>query len=406
MATDVITDNFLSCRETPPILNSSHLAEIRRAGTCETCKVRFTSLIAGTGSLTVTPQGLSFELPQAALEVSGIRHTCYGALLSVPAIHSLDFSELGMKTNDLSGAEIHVRFQGETSATRNSKYVLVLPVKIGNDGPGVPFFESLGILQRNRPLLSSSLPANVPLVLYKGTSLEDRVASTSSACSNTVEKVSYLVALKPLTMRLADLNRFKRQVDGNTTYKPSAAAAGTYGPPRAAQEPTAEKLKLFSYIEKLTLTTSAAGGTKRIQNGFVETEQVKCRPLDTIRDIRGDKVYVGGPGRYKTLKKELEDAADMSKGLEDPEGGADVSKIETILGIILGIVIGLFLISLIAYYVFKYTESRYLKLSVLYAVARLKNTTSVQAVGDVAKEKKAEEKPLEAAAAPAATTKK
>lgn len=358
MVQQEITDNFFSCRQTPIQFTQANLTRVKESATCGTCKVRLTSLIAGTGHLVPTPQGLSFDSPQTSLEFNGVRHSTYGCLLSIPAMHTINIT--GMKYADISGAELHVQFRGETTATTNSYYTLVIPIQIGK-GIGTDFFSSLGVLQRSRATLGSILSQDTPLILYKGTSLEGRTKSAKTACSNAVNKVNYLVALKPVYMLATDLSRFKTLLAKEAVYK---------GPVVATEPVPDNKLALISYIPSLTITKSKV--KKAAADGYEETAQVKCRPLDRSRDIKGSKVFVGGPGQYRTLKDELSAADNAMKGLEEPDATTDVSRIETILAIVLGVLLGVVFFSVIAWFWFTKSESKYKKNSLLYAVSRLK----------------------------------
>jgi hypothetical protein len=365
------TNDYFACSETPikleNITENQDILEVLKQQKI-LAKVRITSLIAGTGHVTPNGQGLAFDLPQTTLEFNGVRHSCYGCLLSFPAMHSINVT--GLQYKDLSAAELHVQFKGDTDATRSSYYTLVVPIKIG-EGQGADFFASLGNLQRTRPTFGSILSEDTPLIMYKGTDLAGRLKDTASTCSNDVQKVQYLVALRPLFLRFSDLTRLKAKLP--TTY---------VGPVQATMPIQSAKLPLISYIPSILLTKSTV--PKKIVNGYVEQAQVKCRPLNQSEDIKGSQVYVGGPGKYKTLKDELQDAADLSKMLEGPEATADVSRIETILAIVLGVLLGVFLIAVVIWWGLR-KEGGYTRMSLLWSVAKLKKEGITKEVGEAMK---------------------
>ncbi len=374
----VIVNNFFTCRETPLRITTEDYNAIKSEGTCATCKVRFTSLLPTLGTLTPSPYGLTFDIPQMTLEVNGVRHSGFGCVLDVSgSVHALDISGVISTVGSTNTAELHLTFHGDGATTRNSKYVLAIPIRVvananANKLVGANFFAALGILQRTRPTLGSVISEDTPLLMYRGVSLEGVCGSNSDAG----EKYTYLVALKSLTMDQTDFNRLKVLL-GNT-YK---------GLRKSAINLASNRRPLVSYIPGIKVTASplAPSVKKTIQNGYVATEQVKCRPLDSARDISGNLVYVGGPGKYSTLKNELEMAADLRSEFEEAEATADVSRIETILAIVVGVLVGLFITSLIVYYVFIKTESGYSKMSLLYAVARLKDNKAVANAVDAAK---------------------
>ncbi len=340
------------------------------------CTVRITALIASAGVLTPTSQGLLFDSPQATLEFNGKRHSIQDCLLTVPAMHYLHID--GMPYADISGAELHVRFKGETVATQNSLYTVVLPIKLAETGAGVDFFASLGSLQRSRPTLGSVLREDTPMLLYRGTDLEGRTKSAAVAagateprCEDTVNKVNYLVALKPLSMRQGDLTRFRRLLT-SPTY--------TTGPIQAtdANRPNL-KINLITYISSIKVTSATkATAKKTIQNGYVETEQVKCRPLDRSRDISGNMIYVGGPGGYTTLKSELDGTvAGRMAGLEEPDVSTDVSRIETIMAITFGIVLSVAVIGVAVWWWFNRSEAKYNKNILVQALSYVPDLKSI-----------------------------
>jgi hypothetical protein len=296
-----------------------------------------------------------------------------------------------MKYIDISAAELHIYFRGETTATTNSFYTLVLPIKIG-EGTGTDFFASLGVLQRSRPTLSSILSEDTPMIMYKGTSLEGRTKDAKTACSNAVNKVNYLVALKPLYMLSADLVRFKALLAKETVYKG----------PVIANEPIANaKLSLITYIPSLTLTKSKV---KKVADGYEETAQVKCRPLNRTRDIKGSKVFVGGPGQYRTLKEELEAADTALNGLGEPAASTDVSRIESVLAIVLGVLLGLVIFGIIVWWWLGRTEKKFKINSILTSISRLKEDITDSSNLDKLKTASAElQKKIGATAATAAT---
>jgi hypothetical protein len=101
------TNDFFACTETPIRISTDDdetiLTKIKQQKIL--AKVRITSLIAGTGSISPSNQGLQFDLPQTTLEFNGVRHSCYGCLLSFPAMHYINIE--GLKYDDLKEAELH-----------------------------------------------------------------------------------------------------------------------------------------------------------------------------------------------------------------------------------------------------------------------------------------------------------
>jgi hypothetical protein len=231
----------------------------------------------------------------------------------------------------------------------------------------------------------------MPLLLFRGASIYTRTANAPTCEDGTVEKINYVYGLKRLTLAQKDVDRFKRLLNAYTPYTTGGGPlTGTTAIP-----PT--KLSLISYIPKLLVTSSkvTGTGTKAVQNGYVETAQVKCRPLDPARDIKGSKVFVGGPGESRTLKDELEDAANPKVGLAEPEASANVEKIESAIAIVIGVLVGVVIISFIVWWWYKNTELKYNENNLLYtAAAMLDKAAAATGVNDATKKAFTEGKTL------------
>ena len=281
---------------------------------------------------------------------------------------------------DTSGieGELHMMFRGD--ANRNSLYSLVIPLEIGSSA-SAPFFASLGTVQRTQLSIGAILPADMPMLLFRGASIYTRTANAPTCEDGTVDKINYVYGLKRLTLAQKDVDRFKRLLNAHTPYTNGG------GPVVGTTAIPASKLSLISYIPKLLVTSSkvTGTGTKAVQNGYVETAQVKCRPLDPARDIKGSKVFVGGPGESRTLKDELEDAANPNAGLAEAEASPNVEKIESVLAILIGVLLGVVTISFIVWFVFRRTELKYNKNNLLYAAAKLKEAAAATGVNEATK---------------------
>lgn len=356
-----LTDNFVDCGQIPLHYKATaeELDTLQKNQSCGNCKVRISSLIAGTGFVRPHPQGLSFDSPQTGLEFNGVRHSIQECVLTFPAMHFIDVPN--MPAVDTRNAELQIKFRGNSSTTLNSFYTLVIPIHTKVTGKGMDFFASLDTLGRTRPTLGSVLPAG-PFLMYKGVDIDGLTVSNKSMCADTRQKVNYLVSLTPLHILPVDLERLKRKA--GITDKGNAATASTS---------VGTKLPLLSYIPAITVNSSLA--PKTIQNGYVQTAQVKCRPL-AAGDIKGDKVYVGGPGTYRSLEEQLKTGEDPTGALATPDASFDVSRVESILAITIGIIVGIVVVSLIAWGVFKMSK-RYQAMAQLYKLAKLKEDTSI-----------------------------
>jgi hypothetical protein len=182
-----------------------------------------------------------------------------------------------------------------------------------------------------------------------GKDLRDR---SEAFCKTDARKITFSVSVEPAFVQQDDLTRLKASTESTLTFK---------------AKPVAGKLSLLSYIPSIEVTGKS--GERTVANGYVETAQVKCRPLDRTRDISGNLIYVGGKQRKgdSTLDSELEKAADFSGGFEEPQATVQGSDIETILGIVLGVVIGIVVAAFVVVWVFRTTETNYMGTLKLYS---------------------------------------
>jgi hypothetical protein len=89
-----------------------------------------------------------------------------------------------------------------------------------------------------------------------------------------------------------------------------------------------------------------------------DTKALKCYRLDEKRDIVDGKVYIGGKPADRTLNQELERAA-IEPTEEDLKQSIQPGDIQKVLGIVLGITLGIMIVSVLGYYVYKFTYRNY-----------------------------------------------
>jgi hypothetical protein len=113
---------------------------------------------------------------------------------------------------------------------------------------------------------------------------------------------------------------------------------------------------LLTYISTIKLTGSKSEG--RSEDGM-RTDALKCHRIDPKKDIKNDKVYIGGAPNDNTLKKELENAASGNTPDGD-DGTVKPGDIEKIVSIILGVTLAVIICAAIVYFTWKGTFSHYL----------------------------------------------
>ena len=341
-----VSNTYFTCSETPLSLTAAQLTTIQKNQAYDT-SVRISALSSGTGTIAAIPEGVLIDGSVSnSLSTNGQNYTWIDTRLVIPGLHVF---------NDVTPvAELCIYFKNDKRAT--DIYCICIPVQVGQ-GRGTPYFASLGVLQRSRPSFTTLL-GSTAFIQYRGVDLRDR---TEESCKNNVLAPSstqsvqgnirnYAVALEPAYIQQRDLTRLKASSGNTLTYK---------------AKPVAAKSTLISYISSIEIATNAA--TKTVANGYVETAQVKCRPLDRTRDISGNLIYVGGKERKgdSSLEDELEGNATYDESKTKPT--IDGSDIETILGIVLGAVIGIVVIAFVVVWVFRKTETNYLGTLKLYS---------------------------------------
>lgn len=356
------TDGFFKCSESPITLTEEQLNEVKRLQTSSDT-YRVSAFISGTETMSVVPDGLSIAGSTSNVFIANtVNHNWIETRLVVPGAHAV------IKKKDVDSlvkgnAEIQIYFKSEKRATDIK--CICIPILVGN-GRGKEYFATLGSIQRNRPSFTSLWAESTEFVLYTAKDLRNR---STVSCATDANKVQYLVATQPAFININDLARLKSNLTKANGY--------VSGPPNTQSVST--KLSLISYIPSIQIASKTSSETRKVANGYVETAQVKCRPLDQKRDISGNLIYVGGKELRgdTSLDKELEAAADFSNGFKEPTGTIQGSDIETILGIVLGVVVGIVVIAFLVVWVFRTTETNYMTSLKHYSSAGYEKTLTI-----------------------------
>jgi len=335
-------DMHLSCAETPlwipPLLTVDQLAP------CKSCTLSLTATLAGPGAVVSTPNGLSVsENTTVSLSVNGVQYNLVESYLVAPGAHKLPGRQ------NPCDAEYLLYFNNSLYANERG-IVLCLPIDIGT-GPGTAYFKTLDTTVRNnRPTLATILPEGAQYMMYSGADLKGRSrtnAAPRELCDPTRRTVSYYVCLTPIAIEAPDFQRLSSYIDSNT-YK---------GPPRPLTDAMkARVLALVTLIPALTCK-----GTTSSKDPGVAPTALKCYRIDKDKNIINNKVYVGDQKPPSTtLQDELDGKEDKTI---EPPASIQPGDIEYIIGIVLGVVAGLGLCSLVAYFIWNNTFSGYAKVS-------------------------------------------
>lgn len=342
-----LSDTLFSCEETPvwtpATLNPATLPP------CLSCTLRLVCTLPGPGSVSPSMLGLAVdENPTTELVISGARYNLQSAQLVFGGIHRL----YGQQT--VSSGEFLVTFR---HVSDTSKLVfLCIPIQQG--AASAEYFKTLGSVSRGRPLLSTLIQPSTKILSYPGASLIGRTAQNPKPrtfCAPISTPGVYYVVLTPATISANDMARLIALCDKTIWV----------GPPKPFADITASRAtRLLTLIDKLTIEDKDV----RIQDDKgISTKALKCYRLDAERDIRDDKVYIGGAKKEDTLAKELARAAELKEQMPEDDGSVKPGDIETIIGIVLGATVGIILCATVAYYLWKNTFHQYLNVQKLYS---------------------------------------
>lgn len=342
-----VTDTLFSCEETPvwtpATLNPSTLPP------CMSCTLRLSSEIAGPGTCSPTVMGLRIdENPMTEFVINGARYNLMQVDMTFGGVHRL----YGQQT--VSDAEVVATFR---HITEISKVVLLCIPIVKSDTYPNAYFDTLGSVTRDRPVLSKLITPSTRIMSYPGASIAGRSGLDQrprTVCSPILYPVTYYVMLTPSNISNKNFTRLRALCDSGMLK----------GPPRPLSDITATRAaRLITHIQSITLED---GSSKRGNDGGgLNTKALKCYRLDPTKDIKGDKVYIGGAPNENTLEEELLKAADLS-GEPPDDGSVKPGDIEGLVGIILGVTIGVIVCATIAYYLWKGTFTKYLTVQKIY----------------------------------------
>jgi len=350
---DDLADNVFSCKETPLWFpNEMTRADAEGLPSCTSCILRFVSPAPGPGILRNTDTGLSIdESPLVTFYYNGMEHTLLDTQLMIPGAHRYPGASA------VPPAELFLYFRN----TKNGKAVCIcIPIsdKEGTGSvPGKEYFASLSEspTTAKRPPLSTILPKE-RWVQYKGPDIRGRTKETPTPrnlCEPVGLYVTYMLSLGSIqipTALLVSLQTRKKSVP-NPKDAPEPNLATGISASRAKTLLTLLPIFQIKGAEPVVPPTGES----------VALKQMKCHRLDTQRDIKGDRVYIGGKGIPKrtTLQDELDKAA---RGELDAEQDPRVKAgtVFAAIGIAIGIAIAVVILAVIAYYVMGFTFPNYL----------------------------------------------
>lgn len=355
-----VADKLFTCQETPVWTPATF--DPSSLSPCLSCTLRLSSQLPGPGSLQPSAMGFTVdENPTTELTINSIQYNLVAAELVMPGLHRL----YGNQT--VCDAEYVISFR---NVRDTSKVVLLcIPLVIG-DGHGMGYFTNLGIINRGRPTLSTLISPDTGVLSYPGASLLGRTKTSSAPqaiCSPISYPVTYYVIQTPSYILGADYQRLHSQVGSSYVG----------GPVPVTEITMTRATSLLTYISRMKLV----GSSEYAEKDGMNTKALKCYRIDPKKDIKGDKVYIGGAPRENTLAKELQDAASGGSSTSpDDSGSIKPGDIEKIISIILGLILAVVICAAIVYFVWRGTFSKYLSVLKLHAGPPVKGDSLVSSM--------------------------
>jgi hypothetical protein len=339
MSTKVLRDPGigLDCTETPfrppKTLSRNDLA------VCSSCELLFSSDVVGPKDIVVLDKG-GLQINESPLVQITYNNATYGlanSFLWPQGIHR------NFKVDVNFDLELNLYFRDVYSP---DKWMgVVIPITI-DDSNARPYFSEINTGRRTINI-ETLIEKDKPVLVYKGIDLRTRDAAkkqTAAQCLSLNSTLTWFVL--PTT--------FISNVDANRMRSFRLPVSNTI--PAPDHEITLERArKLCMMIPNIVLKRDSEA-KKRVGGdsgaGVYLTRALQCQRIDPVKDVRGDAVYLNAPPE-RTLHKELEDSANLNKTIDaKSKSGVRANDVENILALVVGITVGVILISLVAYGVY------------------------------------------------------
>lgn len=339
----------MNCAETPVWTPSSF--DPSTLPPCVSCKLRLSCLAAGPGSIQASVFGYTVdENPTTVLTINGIQYSLIKSELVLPGLHRL------YGRSAVCDMEYVLTFRNTSDISKT--VLFCIPIAIGV-GQGNSYFTKLGIIGSVQPVLTTLVTPDTAILTYPGASIYGRTknsAAPTAVCAPVAYPVTYYVLLKPAFITSTDYTRLRGQVGSQYVG----------GPAPNSELTQTRATSMLTYISSIALGSGTSGGGGGGREGGVSTSALKCYKIDPTKDVKGDKVYIGGAPNENTLAKELQAAASSNSDTLPDTATVQPGDIEQIIGIVVGVLLAVFICAIIAYNIWKGTFSKYLSVLKLY----------------------------------------
>jgi hypothetical protein len=330
--------NSLSCTQTP--FQFPKVAKVSDLPEYKTSTIRLIGDKPGPGRILqrASKDGqLIEENTQITLLFEGQTFNISDTILHFPGMHRLPGSD------SPPAGELHIYFRVNKPSKQQmvrDDVCVVIPIKVGV-GKGVDYFSYLNrdaaVRTEYLPPLTSILTDKTPVILYKGKDLKNRAAGLprpDTQCLPNSYAIQHIILQNPVNIRAKDVERIKA-INEYIELEPPNDPISVADLRRFCAIYTNPGLRIGSFTQA---PTDLPAGVKRMAD-------MKCRPIDAKKDIKGDKIIINENAREIFLpdelygKRKLED----ENGVPGAGSGSSIKpgQFEDILAIPIGGAIGL-----------------------------------------------------------------
>jgi hypothetical protein len=328
----------LSCDETP--LYPPKTMALADMPKCNACTLVFAAPVVGTKTISSRPgvDGLNVdESMLTELSYNTTKYNLYDTVLWKAGAHR------NFKAAANYDLEMNLYFRG--TFNQFDQIAVAIPITIDNTKAN-PYFAELAAQNpssRNQSL--EKLIMGGPVVMYKGIDIRNRNSDKPYAaqqCQDPESSLTWFI-LQPVFISAADAATIRGLLLTSNAY-----------PPKPQYELTLERVRnMCSVVATIDLKSKKdADAVAAIDKGIYLTRALQCQRINPATDIKNEAVYLNSEAKQNTLQDELNEKAADSKA---PVGGGlgmlRPKHIEEILALVGGILLGLFLFSVVVYYI-------------------------------------------------------
>lgn len=347
----------LDCSETP--FRPSSVVSRDDIAKCNSCTLVFSAPTSGPKNVSIGPKnGITIdESPLAQISYNSQTFSLFKTFLWPQGLHR-DF-----KSPQNYDMEMNLYFRDIFKP--DNIIGVVIPITI-SDNLGKPYFTEWGQQVASPNNLESIISTGSPVLMYKGIDLRERDSyniNTLPQCTSKDSSMTWFV-LSTTYIHSTWAQLLRNYFNANDYAKPKdkkTPAENTV--PVSGKELTLDRVRqmcmIIPTIDTKTNIDRLASSANKATNGIILTRALQCQRIDPSIDVKGDAVYLNGPGQG-TLQDELDKATELDKPLDDENKTSIRAKtIETVLGVVLGLILGILIFGVVGYFCVKLTYSKY-----------------------------------------------